>query len=352
MIFSKRDDVVRAYEFFGRDLAYPKEKNFTLDDCYAYFLNPGIDNYIFPKKTFAGEAPLSLDEAFMGSLVRHESVQTFYDLVRTIAFEKNVFLPMAFGSVKGGGVVVGDFSRFHSLLINGMTRYGKTTLVYQLLIGLLLSCDPEYLNVVALDEAKSDFAIFENIVSFFSPHSKDQSGVAAGLDALAEEVVRRQEKLKRLKVRNVEEANFVAYKTRNMEYLMPYIVVVSDEFFEGGGRKDLVDKASFLLSKGGASGLKFILSLQYSSSEKMTTNLRQSVQYRACFNVENEVVEKVNLGYTGYGTVGLPRGEYNFRYGNNVLRVSTLNVDFKVIKAVLKNIKKQRGWNFSLQGTI
>lgn len=347
-MFNRKSALDTFYEVFGRA---PKPSQ-TLPSCpietfYSYTEFPGGFDYFFPFVPFGEKRAIDLFDAFQGvHTPKKAATKAFFKACRVEAFRRKLILPIFLGHDGRETPKVLDFLSIPNYAITGITGTGKTNLLYQIVIGLLLCAHPEYLKIVLIDNYKADLSVFSPLASFYGLGlgAKKTAGVA--FDALLKEADRRQKILKNLPVKDAMEANQYAYKQRDKSFLLPYVVIITDEFFT---EEEDIAKLSLLASKCRASGMRIIVSVQNAGVKLISSALKNNMTDRIAFKVGNVHSEFSNLGKANAGTQHLPIGSFNISNLGEVQTIKTQEIEYRLITQMVANLQKNilPAWSFS-----
>ena len=236
------------------------------------------------------------------------------------------------------GKLIVDMRSNTGLILAGRTGLGKTTLIYNLIMSLMLSNSPEFLKIVVIGQ-KSDLKVFEKNISFVGGGMTKK-----GLDSLLAMCGAREENFHKLGVKDAGNANDVAYKTRQKKYLTPYVIVFIDERFEN---KLLQQKLARLTNIGRSAGLRFIFSSQHIAASLIGGESRYAMQDRIVFRQNDRKAVEISFGEATAENYALndKLGKGTFAYLENGRRVSATckgevpNTTYDAVKFFAENAK-------------
>ena len=176
-----------------------------------------------------------------------------------------------------------DFFKNGSLLVGGMSQWGKTSAVRALLTSLMERYTPKYLRLVLVDFKKIDLIYLDEYSHVLSncittiEHFKDLT------KWVEEELERRQKEFNLYKIQNIKDYNIRVEKKK-----MQPVIIVIDEIsilFSGIDKKEADNiriKINSLVSRSMAFGIYWIVCTQELSREtlgKMKNNFGQTIGF-------------------------------------------------------------------------
>lgn len=249
----------------------------------------------------------------VGSTLSIPNFVGFGDLDDKHPMPKNL-PPLAFwaGLTANGSPVYRNLADAPHMIIAGSSGGGKSNMENTIACTLIRNNTPDRLRMVFFDlKGGVEFSHFENIPHLW-PMSKGDwktsgiveypSDVIPALKELFDECMSRLGKLKKAKVKNINEYN------RGKKNRLPYIVVFFDEW---ASTKKLVGaEAESILSNianlSRSAGIHFILSTQYPKAEIINTTISVNFPWRIAFNMGSGASQSVlgDWGAFGLSPVG------------------------------------------------
>ena len=166
-------------------------------------------------------------------------------------------LKVCIGLDANGNNVWLDMLNTH-LLIGGMARKGKSSLIRSILVGLMLTYTPNEVKFVLCDFKNSDVKLFERYKHIYGGCSHDKVSFLKQMKWLNEECERRA-----LYLAEKDELNMIDYnKNKTIEGKFPYIVVVIDELPQVMADIECQTALHLTMSKVPYTGIYFILATQ------------------------------------------------------------------------------------------
>jgi len=246
----------------------------------------------------------------VGSTLSIPNFVGFGDLDDKHPMPKNL-PPLAFwaGLTANGSPVYRDLAVAPHMIIAGSSGGGKSNMENTIACTLLRNNTPDKVRMVFFDlKGGVEFSHFEGIQHLWPmTDGKDwnctgiveyPSDVIPALNVLFAECMSRLRKLKKAKVKNINEYN------RGKKHRIPYIVVFFDEW--ASTKKLVGNEAEAILSNianlSRSAGIHFILATQYPKAEIINTTISVNFPWRIAFNMPSGASQSV-LG--DWGAVGL-----------------------------------------------
>lgn len=235
-------------------------------------------------------------------------------------------LGMAVGIDTQGNAVCRDLASAPHLLVAGATGQGKSVLVNAFILSLLMQKTPDELKFIMIDPKMVEMAPYDGIPHLLTPPITDMSKAAQALKWTVNEMEERYKLLKEAKVRNI--ADYTAQTGK----LMPYIVVLIDEFSDlmMQFRQDVESSIIRLAQKSRAVGIHLVIATQRPTADVITGLIKSNVPTRVALSVASSMDSRVILDSTGAETL-LGKGDLLFKTANDLkpVRVQGLWIDDK-----------------------
>lgn len=187
-----------------------------------------------------------------------------------------------------------DLYKDGSLLIGGASRWGKTSLIYSILLSFMERYEPEHLRIALVDFKEVDLVMIDKYKHVMSNCITDTDKFNSLLSWCEDECKRRVEKFRELGVSNIKEFN----EKSNIK--IPPILIVIDELAQvtvgvKKGCENVKDRIFKLVSKSMAFGVYWIVCTQELSREtlgKMKINFTQSIGLKCIDKVASDLIIK------------------------------------------------------------
>lgn len=288
----------------------------------------------------------------VGSTLSIPNFVGFGDLDDKNPMPKNL-PPLAFwaGLTANGSPVYRNLADAPHMIIAGSSGGGKSNMENCIACTLLRNNDPLRVRMVFFDlKGGVEFGHFENIPHLWPMKNKDwstsgiieyPSDVVPALKELFDECMSRLGKLKKAKVKNINE-----YNRRRKDKRIPYIVVFFDEW---ASTKKLVGvEAENILSNianlSRSAGIHFILSTQYPKAEIINTTISVNFPWRIAFNMGSGASQSVLGDWDAFGLSPVGRAIMQTMDGNIQIqtpRITNQNV-LDVTEEARTGIKMRR----------
>lgn len=245
--------------------------------------------------------------------------------VGQINFENSLSFMVGEGVL--GDPIFLDLKKIPHILICGTTGSGKSVCLNTMLVSLMYKYTPEQLRFIIIDPKNVEFTLFENspFLLFNKIIEQDPDGratkVLSVLQWVAGEMNRRYNFLKSRKLKGIIQYNAIA--KANGEKIMPYLLVVIDEFADivladPESAKVFESIVSRLTAKSRAAGITLILATQRPSTEVITGTIKSNIATRICFQTASAIDSRIVLDQNGAETL-LGRGDCFIRMGSGAL---------------------------------
>ena len=240
------------------------------------------------------------------------------ELLSSEAYDKATLpLNIALGKDTVGDPVIINLRQTPHLLVAGTTGSGKSVAVHSMLMSILFKSSPKDVRLILIDPKMLELNAYEGIPHLLTDVITDMKEATTALRWAVVEMDRRYEQMLNLGVRNLESYNrtvkqmqkeMTAKTTQgdtdgeqNERPLMPYIVVVIDEFADimmsiGKPVEDLITR---LAQKARAAGIHLIIATQRPSVDVITGLIKANIPSRIAFQVSSKVDSRTILDQNG-----------------------------------------------------
>lgn len=255
-------------------------------------------------------------------------------------------LPCAIGKTIDDEIFMFDLAKMPHLLIGGATGQGKTVCLHDIIMSLLFKKSPQELKLVLLDPKKIEFKEYKSLNErYFYRITTEDTKVISDIDScmemmgcLSDEMNSRYELLYRAKCRHIAEYNKKIHHNhmpQNAEnHIMPYIVVIIDEFSDVAvaGGEEFHSLFLHLLSLSRPVGIHIIFSTYCHDTDIMTGMIKANVPVRIGFRFIDKhaslrlLDRVVQQDYLGVGEAIYSEGSCAFRINTPYLEVPEIEV--------------------------
>lgn len=270
--------------------------------------------------------------------------------------KNNCVLPIIWSSMNE--LIIKDFAELKNILVVGPPACGKSTLLHQLIISLLLTKHPAEIKFILFDFKKLEFSLYNLLEKHFLaklPNGDDQPIVSksekaiATLRALAIELELRYDLLKDATCRNIIEyndkfCNRLLNPQKGHRYL-PHLCLVIDELADLLIlNKSEINKAlENVLSSGYKVGILAIISTNQILGDTISPGIKSLIQHRIVFRLNDKRDNRKFLDTESVPKL-IEEGEFLFLDSGKVKKGRTFSLELSVIEAIITDINKQKGY--------
>lgn len=278
------------------------------------------------------------------------------EVLKAQAFKDSSYrLPIAMGKDAYGDAAIIDLASTPHFLVAGTTGAGKSVFINTLLVSLIIKLSPKKLRLIMIDPKQLELALYQTLPHLIMPVVTDSQIASIALMWAIDEMERRYSVLKDFGVKNIEGFN-KKVKTAGhellckinkyyedvdaMDFEMPYIVIVVDEFADlvlSKSGKAIENSISRLAAKARASGIHIVLATQRPSTDVITGVIKANFPTRVSFRVTTNMDSRVVLDTMGAEKL-LGRGDMLFKQGIEMLRMHSAYVDEDEIENLVKKL--------------
>ncbi len=264
-------------------------------------------------------------------------------------------LPISMGKDAYGDAAVIDLASTPHFLVAGTTGAGKSVFVNTLLVSLIVKLSPKKLRLIMIDPKQLELALYATLPHLIMPVITDSQIASVSLLWAIDEMERRYSVLKDFGVKNIEGFN-KKVKTAGhellckinkyyedadaMDFELPYIVIVVDEFADlvlSKSGKAIENSISRLAAKARASGIHIVLATQRPSTDVITGVIKANFPTRVAFRVTTNTDSRVIMDTPGAEKL-LGKGDMLFKQGIETIRMHSAYVDEDEIDALVKKL--------------
>jgi S-DNA-T family DNA segregation ATPase FtsK/SpoIIIE len=269
--------------------------------------------------------------------------------------ESSLRLPISMGKDAYGDATVIDLASTPHFLVAGTTGSGKSVFVNTLLVSLIIKLSPRKLRLILIDPKQLELALYQTLPHLIMPVVTDSSIASVALLWAIDEMERRYSLLKDFGVKNIEgfnkklkgaghellcKINKYYEDADAMDFELPYIVIVVDEFADlvlSKSGKAIENSISRLAAKARASGIHIVLATQRPSTDVITGVIKANFPTRVAFRVTTNTDSRVIMDTPGAEKL-LGRGDMLFKQGIETIRMHSAYVDEEEIDALVKKL--------------
>ena len=250
-----------------------------------------------------------------------KDVVLFGDLVSNPKFLKdgkplNVILGLSIS----GEAISADIAEMPHGLIAGATGSGKTVCMYGMILSMIYKASPEEVKMILVDPKRNELIYFEDIPHLATPIVDDPKLATAALKWAVDEMDRRYDFLKANRKRTI--ADYNAYAKANGMKIIPYIVIVIDEFADlmGTASESFETNVQRLTQKARSAGIHLIVATQRPTTDVIKGTIKANIPTRIALSVNSQTDSLTILDHVGAEKL-LGKGDMLYTRGANDTRI-------------------------------
>ncbi len=282
---------------------------------------------------------------------RHKEVVSMRSAVQSERFHKfGGELPVVIGRTIQNENFVFDLAKMPHLLVAGATGQGKSVGLNAIITSLLYRKDPSQLKFVLIDPKMVEFSLYAKLEKHFLAKmaSEDESIVTDPkkavytLNSLCIEMDVRLDKCRKVGARNIAEYNEkVRKRDVDDENIMPYIVVIIDEFADLiMTAKEVEGPVMRLAQKARAIGIHLIVATQRPDVKVITGGIKANFPARIAFRVMQMIDSRTIIDQPGANQL-IGRGDMLLSKDGELTRIQCALVETKEVGEIVDYISRQ-----------
>ena len=258
-------------------------------------------------------------------------------------------LPVVIGRTIQNENYVFDLAKMPHLLVAGATGQGKSVGLNAIIASLLYRKDPSQLKFVLIDPKTVEFSLYAKLEKHFLAKMeseeeaivKDPKKAVYTLNSLCVEMENRLAKCGKVGVRNIVEYNDMVRQRKVEDDIMPYIVVVIDEFADLiMTAKEVEQPVMRLAQKARAIGIHLIVATQRPDVKVITGGIKANFPARIAFRVMQMIDSRTIIDQPGANQL-IGRGDMLFSIGGELTRIQCAFVDTPEVRDIVEHISEQ-----------
>ena len=258
-------------------------------------------------------------------------------------------LPVVIGRTIQNVNYVFDLAKMPHLLVAGATGQGKSVGLNAIITSLLYRKDPSQLKFVLIDPKTVEFSLYSKLENHFLAKmaSEDKCIVTDSkkavytLNSLCVEMENRLVKCGEAGVRNIVEYNDLVRQRKVDDDIMPYIVVVIDEFADLiMTAKEVEQPVMRLAQKARAIGIHLIVATQRPDVKVITGTIKANFPARIAFRVMQMIDSRTIIDQPGAQQL-IGRGDMLFSNGGELTRIQCAFVDTHEVRDIVEHVSNQ-----------
>ena len=258
-------------------------------------------------------------------------------------------LPVVIGRTIQNENFVFDLAKMPHLLVAGATGQGKSVGLNAIITSLLYRKDPSQLKFVLIDPKTVEFSLYDKLEKHFLAKMasedeaivKDPKKAIYTLNSLCVEMENRLAKCGSAGVRNIVEYNEKVRKREVEDDILPYIVVIIDEFADLIMTAKEVEKPVMRLAqKARAIGIHLIVATQRPDVKVITGTIKANFPARIAFRVMQMIDSRTIIDQPGAQQL-IGRGDMLMSVNGEITRIQCAYVDTPEVHDIVEHISNQ-----------
>ncbi len=270
------------------------------------------------------------------------SIVRFYDVMKNMPPIDNTKLDICFGKDINDDYVICDLTKTPHMLVCGETGSGKSVLVQNFVISLMMRISPKYLKFIFIDPKIVEFNRYKDCPHLLCPPVTTIDDAKPTMAKLCEEMDNRFTIFSEVGCVDISEYNTYQRQINGQE--IPFIVLIIDEFADMVNQdKTVTSDIVRLASKARSAGIHMIVATQRPSADVISGLIKSNIPTRVALSVKDGTNSKIILDELGAENL-LGHGDMlvsgNAVSKNGLLRVQSpliLGEEIRSVIAYLKN---------------
>ncbi|MFA6471398.1 MAG: DNA translocase FtsK, partial [Candidatus Latescibacterota bacterium] len=219
-------------------------------------------------------------------------------------------LLIGIGKNTSGDQIVADLEKMPHLLIAGSTGSGKSVCINTIIASILMKAHPHKVKMIMVDPKVVELNIYNSIPHLLTPVITDPKRAAGALKWAVREMESRYRQLASLGVRDIGQYNRKVTslseavgenKTREIPKLLPYMVIIIDEFADlmVVASNEIEESIARLAQMSRAVGIHLVLATQRPSADVITGLIKANFPSRIAFKVMQAANSRIILDQNG-----------------------------------------------------
>ena len=295
--------------------------------------------------------PIVMNESFSGLEAPNAKITTvsFKEVVEALPNPKKHPLAVGFGKDLSGNVIHADFNKFPHILVAGTTGSGKSIFIHSIISTLIMRASPDLLRIVLVDPKMVEMSKYKDMPHLLCPIITEPDKTKVMLTKLCEEMNHRYEIFaENGMVSEIDQYN--EWAEENHKELMPYIVVILDEYADLVDRcKDIGLPVVSIAQKARAAGIHLLISTQRPSTNVITGVIKGNLPTHVALTTASYTDSMTIIGEGGAEKL-LGRGDMLVQTpllpGGEVVRLQGCFVQNKEIIRIVTYLKEHYETNY------
>lgn len=276
------------------------------------------------------------------------NIVRFYDVMKNMPEIDSTRLDICFGKDINDDYVICDLTKTPHMLVCGETGSGKSILVQNFVISLMMRISPKYLKFVFIDPKVVEFNRYKECPHLLCPPVINIEDARPTISKLCEEMDERFNIFSDVGCVDIFEYNAYQRKINGEE--VPFIVLIIDEFADLVTQdKTVTSDIVRLASKARSAGIHMIVATQRPSADVISGLIKSNIPTRVALSVKDGTNSKIILDELGAENL-LGHGDMlvsgNAVSKNGLLRVQAPLVLGDEIRSVIAYLKSKYPYQY------
>lgn len=206
-------------------------------------------------------------------------------------------------------------------LIGGQTKSGKSILMNNMIIDLIMTNTPENLRLRLFDPKQVEFASYSNSSHLAHPVVLEKEEAVIRLQELEDLMNERYAELRDLGLKDIEAYN-LSYPDNRMSREVVFFDELADWILDNEFKQLAKDIIVRLSSKGRAAGVHLVLATQRPSNDVVFPLLRANLDTKVALKVDRDLNSEIILGESG--------AENLLGYGHGIVKTEGQTMSIQV----------------------
>jgi len=203
-----------------------------------------------------------------------------------------------FGKNISGELIYANLADLPHMLVAGSTGSGKSIFVHSVLMSLIMRNRPDELKLMVVDPKRVELTNYADIPHLICPIITDSRKAKVAFFKLVDEMERRYGVFQESRVSKISQYN--DYAKNNGLPLMPYIVVVVDEYADLSDTcRDIHEPVVRIAQKARAAGMHLIISTQRPTADVVNPRIKTNLPAHVALMMSNFTDSTTILGESG-----------------------------------------------------
>ena len=253
-------------------------------------------------------------------------------------------ITFAVGKDIAGKAIVADLKGMPHLLIAGSTGSGKSVCINSIITSILYKANPDEVKLVLIDPKVVELGNYNGIPHLLIPVVTEPVKAAAALNWAVAEMTDRYKKFAESQVRDLESYNEKMRKNKDVDLVMPQVVIIIDELADlmMAAPSQVEESICRLAQMARAAGMHLIVATQRPSVDIITGVIKANIPSRIAFAVSSQFDSRTILDMSGAEKL-VGKGDMLFHplgMGKPV-RVQGTFVSDEEVHKVIEHVKSQ-----------